>query len=108
MIGGFAAHDVASLSSRLGAEVTLTSIFAIDKMQASKNEVEHALAEGIAIRGGLAPVAVVVGADGRATALRVARCEARIVGGKLDVKQIEGTRRRHSCRPDRLGDRPGG
>jgi NADPH-dependent glutamate synthase beta subunit-like oxidoreductase len=91
VIGGFAAHDAASLSARMGAEVTLTSIFAIDKMQASKHEVEHALAEGIAIRGGLAPVAVIRGADGRATALRVARCEARIVGGKLDVKTIEGT-----------------
>jgi NADPH-dependent glutamate synthase beta subunit-like oxidoreductase len=88
VIGGFAAHDVAALSSRMGAEVTLTSIFAIDKMQASKHEVEHALAEGIAIRGGLAPVAVIVGADGRATALRVARCEARIVAGKLEVKTI--------------------
>jgi NADPH-dependent glutamate synthase beta subunit-like oxidoreductase len=91
VIGGFAAHDAATLSARMGAEVTLTSIFAIDKMQASKHEVEHALAEGIAIRGGLAPVAVIRGADGRATALRVIRCEARIVGGKLDVKQIAGT-----------------
>ena len=91
VIGGFAAHDAATLSARMGAEVTLTSIFAIDKMQASKHEVEHALAEGIAIRGGLAPVAVIRSADGRATALRVIRCEARIVGGKLDVKQIAGT-----------------
>ena len=88
---GFAAHDVASLSARQGAEVTLTSIFAIEKMQASKHEVEHALAEGISIRGGLAPVAVILGADGRASALRVIRCEARIVGGKLEVKQIAGT-----------------
>ena len=108
VIGGFAAHDAASLSARMGAEVTLTSIFAIDKMQASKNEVEHALAEGIAIRDGLAPVAVIRGADGRATALRVARCEAKIVGGKLDVKLIAGTEAGHRCRPDRLGDRPGG
>lgn len=88
---GFAAHDAALLSRRQGAEVTLTSIFAIDKMQASKHEVEHALAEGIAIRGGLAPVAVLRGPDGRATALRVIRCEAKIVGGKLDIKQIPGT-----------------
>ena len=72
-IAGHLAHDVAPGSVSQGAEVTLTSIFAIDKMQASKHEVEHALAEGIAIRGGLAPVAVIRGADGRATALRVAR-----------------------------------
>jgi NADPH-dependent glutamate synthase beta subunit-like oxidoreductase len=88
---GFAAHDVASLSARQGAEVTLTSIFAVDKMQASKHEVEHALSEGIAIRGGLAPVAVIRGADGRATALRVIQCEARLVGGRLDIQQIPGT-----------------
>jgi Pyruvate/2-oxoacid:ferredoxin oxidoreductase delta subunit len=53
--------------------------------------VEHAQAEGIAIRGGLVPVAVIRDAGGRATALRVMRCEAKMVGGKLDVKQIPGT-----------------
>jgi NADPH-dependent glutamate synthase beta subunit-like oxidoreductase len=90
-IAGFAAHDAASLSRRQGAEVTLTSIFDIEKMQASKHEVEHALGEGIAIRGSLAPVAVVRDAGGRATALRVARCEAKMVGGRLDVKVIPGT-----------------
>jgi NADPH-dependent glutamate synthase beta subunit-like oxidoreductase/Pyruvate/2-oxoacid:ferredoxin oxidoreductase delta subunit len=90
-IAGFAAHDVASLSARQGAEVTLTSIFAIEKMQASKHEVEHALGEGIAIRGGMAPVAVIRDANGRATALRVAQCEAKMVGGRLDVKVMAGT-----------------
>jgi len=88
---GFAAHDAALLSKRQGAEVTLTSVFAMEKMQASKHEVEHALSEGIAIRGGLAPVAVVRGADGRATALRVARCEAKLVGGRLEIKNVPGT-----------------
>jgi len=90
-IAGHVAHDVASVSAKQGAEVTLTTIFAIEKMQASKHEVEHALSEGIAIRGGLAPVAVLRGPDGRATALRVIRCEARIAGGKLEIKHIEGT-----------------
>ena len=90
-IAGHVAHDVASVSAKQGADVTLTSIFAVDKMQASKHEVEHALSEGIAIRGGLAPVGVVRGPDGRATALRVIRCEAKIVGGKLEIKNIEGT-----------------
>ncbi|MBP6337031.1 MAG: NAD(P)-binding protein [Vitreoscilla sp.] len=90
-VTGYAAHDAALLSQRQGAQVTLTSIFAIDKMQASKHEVEHALSEGITIRGGMAPVAVLRGADGRATGLKLARCEAKIVGGKLDVKMIEGT-----------------
>jgi NADPH-dependent glutamate synthase beta subunit-like oxidoreductase len=90
-IAGHVAHDVAAVSARQGAEVTLTSIFAVDKMQASRHEVEHALAEGIMIRGGMAPVAVIRDASGRATALRVIKCEAKIAGGKLEIKQIEGT-----------------
>ena len=91
VIGGYAAHDVAEISAKQGAEVTLTSIFAIDKMQANKHEIDHALGEGIAIRGGLSPVCVVLGDDGRAVALRVAKCEAKIVGGKLEIKNIEGS-----------------
>ena len=91
VIAGHAAHDAASISARQGAEVTLTSVFAIEKMQANKHEIEQALAEGIAIRGGLVPVAVVRDATGRATALRVARCEAKMVSGRLEVKPIEGT-----------------
>lgn len=90
-IAGTVAHDVAEVSARQGAEVTLTSIFTIDKMQASRHEVEHALAEGIVIRGGLAPVAVIRDASGRATALRVVRCEARIAGGRLEIKTLAGT-----------------
>jgi thioredoxin reductase/Pyruvate/2-oxoacid:ferredoxin oxidoreductase delta subunit len=90
-IAGHVAHDVAEVSARQGAEVTLTSIFAVEKMQASRHEVEHALAEGIAIRGGLAPVAVLRDATGRATGLRVIRCEARIAGGRLEIKNLEGT-----------------
>jgi NADPH-dependent glutamate synthase beta subunit-like oxidoreductase/Pyruvate/2-oxoacid:ferredoxin oxidoreductase delta subunit len=90
-ITGYAAHDAALISRRQGAEVTLTSIFPIEKMQASRHEVEHALGEGIMIRGGWAPVAVVRGPDGRATALRVAQCEAKMVGGRLDLKMLPGT-----------------
>lgn len=90
-IAGYVAHDVASISVKSGADVTLTSIFSVDKMQASKHEVEHALSEGIAIRGGLAPVKVILGEDGRAIALRVTQCEAKVVGGKLQVTPIEGT-----------------
>jgi NADPH-dependent glutamate synthase beta subunit-like oxidoreductase/Pyruvate/2-oxoacid:ferredoxin oxidoreductase delta subunit len=90
-IAGRMAHDVAGISAKQGAEVTLTSIFAIDKMQANKHEIEQALAEGIAIRGGLVPVGIVKDADGRATALRVAQCEAKFVGGKLEVKQKKNT-----------------
>lgn len=64
-IAGQVAHDVAEISARQGAEVTLTSVFGIDKMQANRHEIEQALAEGIDIRGSLAPVGVVKGPDGR-------------------------------------------
>jgi len=90
-IAGRMAHDVAEISAKEGADVTLTSVFAIDRMQANKHEVEQALAEGIDIRGGLVPVGIVRGEDGRATALRVMRCEAKFVGGKLEINQIPGS-----------------
>ncbi len=90
-IAGRMAHDVAEISAKEGAEVTLTSIFNIDKMQANKHEIEQALAEGIHIRGSLAPVGIVRDANGRATALRVIECEAKMVGGRLEIKNLEGT-----------------
>ncbi len=90
-ISGQMAHDVADVSAKQGADVVLTSVFPIDKMQANRNEIEQARAEEIQIRGGLVPVAVVKGADGRATALRVAQCEAKMAGGRLEIKVIEGT-----------------
>jgi dissimilatory sulfite reductase flavoprotein subunit len=92
-IAGQMAHDVAEISAKQGAEVTLTSIFPIDKMQANKHEIEQALAEGIAISGGLVPVGVVKDANGRATALRVAECDAKMAGGKLEINKKEGSER---------------
>jgi NADPH-dependent glutamate synthase beta subunit-like oxidoreductase/Pyruvate/2-oxoacid:ferredoxin oxidoreductase delta subunit len=91
VIVGKAAQDVAEVSARQGAEVTLTSVFSIDKMQANRHEIEHALAEGITIRDGWAPVDVVRGADGRATGLKIAKCEAKFVGPKLEIKVDEAT-----------------
>ncbi len=90
-IAGQMAQDVADISMRQGADVTLTSVFTVEKMMASKAEIEHAQAEGIEIMGGWMPVAVVKGADGRATALRVAQCEAKMVSGRLEIKKLEGT-----------------
>ena len=91
VFGGRVAHDVAEISAKRGCEVTLTSVFGIDRMQANRHEIEQAQAEGIAIRGGLVPIGLLRGPDGRATALRVARCEAKMVGPKLEIKTIEGT-----------------
>ena len=90
-IAGQVAHDVAEVSARQGAEVTLTSVFAVGRMQANKHEIEQALAEGIAIRDEFAPVAVLLDEHGRAKALRIARCEAKFVGPKLEIKIVEGT-----------------
>ncbi|MDZ4202369.1 MAG: NAD(P)-binding protein [Gallionella sp.] len=90
-ITGQLAHDVAEISAKEGAMVTLTSVFPIDKMQANKHEIEQALAEGIAIKGGLVPIGIVRDAQGRATALRVMQCEAKFVGAKLEIKNVEGS-----------------
>ena len=67
--------------------MVLISRATIDKMAANKHEVEQAKSEGIEIIGGVTPVAVIRGADGRATALRVAEFE--MVGNETRIK--EGT-----------------
>jgi dissimilatory sulfite reductase flavoprotein subunit len=90
-IGGYLAHDVAEASVKQGADVVLTSVFPIDRMQANRHEIEQAQAEGISMRGSLVPVAVIKDAEGRATALRVAECEAKFVGTRLEVKVKDGT-----------------
>ena len=72
VIAGHMAHDVASISARDGADVTLVSRATIDKMNASKHEIEHAQQEGIEILGGVTPIACVLDEKGRAIALRVA------------------------------------
>ena len=89
VIAGHAAHDVASISARGGADVVLVSRSTIDKMAASKHEVEHAQTEGIEIIGGVTPIAVVVDERGRATALRIADF---VMEGK-ETKIVEGTER---------------
>ncbi|MHB1333767.1 MAG: NAD(P)-binding protein [Sulfuriferula sp.] len=89
IIAGNVAHDVAEASVREGAEVVLVSRASIDKMHANKHEIEQAQAEGIEILGGVMPVAVILGADGRATALRVAEFD--MVKGESIIK--EGTER---------------
>ncbi len=90
VISSRSAQDPAKASARSNAEVTLTSVFALDKMQAQRHEVEEALGEGIAIRDGYAPVGVVIGPDGRATGLRIAPCTAKFVGPRLEIKIEEG------------------
>jgi NADPH-dependent glutamate synthase beta subunit-like oxidoreductase/Pyruvate/2-oxoacid:ferredoxin oxidoreductase delta subunit len=87
VIQGQVAHDVGKVAAAEGAEVVLISRATIDKMAANKHEIEEALAEGINIRGGLTPVEVVLGADGRATGLKVRRLE--LQNGK--AVEVEGS-----------------
>ena len=87
VIGGYVAHDSAMAASREGAQVTLTSLFPREQMTAAEHEVEDATMEGVDIHTGVMPIEVVVDANGRATALRMCKCE--LVDGR-PVK-IEGT-----------------
>ncbi len=85
VLAGHVAHDVATIAARQGVEVVLISRATVDKMAANKHEIEQAQSEGIEIVGGVTPVAVVRGADGRATALRVADFE--MVGKEMKIKE---------------------
>jgi len=75
VIGGYVAHDAAYAAARQGAEVTLTSLFPKAEMTAAEHEVHDAQREGVTIKDGVMPVKVILGDDGRATALRMATCE---------------------------------
>ena len=80
VVGGFTAHDSAYAASRQGAEVTLTSLFPKADMTATEHEVEDALREGVRILDGVMPTEIIVNDEGRATALKLAKCT--IVDGK--------------------------
>jgi NADPH-dependent glutamate synthase beta subunit-like oxidoreductase len=68
---GQTAHDVAVTAKKEGADVLLISRHPVEKMTAAKHEIEDAQREGVKIQGSLQPVKVILGADGRAKALRV-------------------------------------
>ncbi|CDL01119.1 putative glutamate synthase [NADPH] small chain [Magnetospirillum gryphiswaldense MSR-1 v2] len=74
VIFGEAAHDVASAAKREGCETTLTSLFPVEKMMAAQREVDDAKREGIDIKGGVMPLEVLKGADGRAIGLKMCKC----------------------------------
>jgi glutamate synthase (NADPH/NADH) small chain len=74
IILGQTAHDVAASAKREGCETTLTSLFPVEKMMAAEREVEDAKREGIDIKGGVMPLEVLKGADGRATGLKMCKC----------------------------------
>ncbi len=74
VVGGYTAHDSAYAASRQGADVTLTSLFPRADMTATEHEVEDALREGVTILDSVMPVEIIVNDDGRATALKMAKC----------------------------------
>ncbi len=74
VILGQVAHDVAASASREGADVTLTSLFPVEKMFAASREIDDAKREGVDIKGGIMPLEVIKGADGRATGLKLCQC----------------------------------
>jgi len=74
VVGGFTAHDSAYAAARQGAKVTLTSLFPKAEMTATEDEVEDALHEGVTILDGVMPIEIIVDGEGRAIALKLAKC----------------------------------
>lgn len=72
---GSTAHDVATVAARQGSEVTLTSLFPLEQMQAARREIEDALQEGVNLITGVMPLQVLVDERGKARALRMAQCD---------------------------------
>ncbi|MGB5260138.1 MAG: NAD(P)-binding protein [Gammaproteobacteria bacterium] len=85
VIRDLTAHDVATTASRDGSEVLLIYRRPIEQMPAAEHERITAEKEGIELRGNLAPKQLVIGADGRATALRV--IEVDWADGKMTEKE---------------------
>jgi len=85
VIRDITAHDVATTASREGSEVLLIYRRPIEDMPAAEHERITAAKEGITLRGNLAPKELVLGPDGRATALRV--IEVDWVDGKMVEKE---------------------
>ena len=71
---GHTAHDVAGTMAREGVNAVLTSLFPVEEMTASEREREDATREGVEIKGGVMPIDIIKDDNGRATALRMAKC----------------------------------
>ncbi len=93
VIRDLTAHDVATTASREGSEVLLIYRRPVEQMPAAEHERITAEKEGIELRGSLAPKSLVIGGDGRATALRVIRVDW--TDGKMT--EIEGSEHDIEC-----------
>ena len=74
-ITGNVSHANIPASERVPNDVTLTSLFPKENMTAAEHEVNDALREGVKILDSVMPVEVVLGEDGRARALKMAKCK---------------------------------
>jgi len=75
VVRGDGRHDEAANAHRTHAQVLVACRESLEDMPASDMEVEHVTQEGIEIRGSFVPVNVVLGPDGRATAIRLVEVE---------------------------------
>ncbi|MBI5163121.1 MAG: NAD(P)-binding protein [Magnetospirillum sp.] len=75
IILGDTAHDVAGTVQRQGCHAVLTSLFPVNQMFAAKREIDDATREGVEIMGGVMPLEVLKGPDGRATGLKMCHCK---------------------------------
>ena len=89
----FTAQDAAGVLTREGMQATLTSLFPIEQMTAAEHEREDAKREGVDLQGGVMPLAVIKGEDGRAIALKVCDC---VMKGNAP-EAVEGTEREIPC-----------
>lgn len=63
------------VTSKVPAEVTLTTLFPLDQMTAAEHEVQDALKEGVTILTEVMPKELVIDESGRAVGLVVVECE---------------------------------
>ncbi len=68
---GYTVHDVTSVAARQGGDVWVVYRRPISKAPATRHELDAVIAEGAEIHESLVPLEVIIGDDGRATALRV-------------------------------------
>ncbi|MBT4589945.1 MAG: NAD(P)-binding protein [Rhodospirillaceae bacterium] len=80
-------HDVAEAARRQGGDVWVVYRRPIDKAPATEHELTSIIAEGVEIHESLAPLEVILDADGRATALRVVPVDWS--SGEMVVKEGE-------------------
>jgi len=67
-------HDDSVSTNAVPQSSILTSLFTKEKMMAAEHEIHDATQEGIDIQDGVMPLEVILGADGRATGLKVCDC----------------------------------